>query len=205
MPGAPFDDFADLMRGTRGITMDMFRQPKKLLEAMDFWADLVIDSTIKNFPMTATPICVMPLHKGDDMFMSDKQFSTFYWPTLKKIFMAMINEGLVPMPFAEGRYTNRLKQITDMPKSSMVWLFDQTDMCEAKRVLGDIFCIAGNMPSSVLLTGTPQQVKENCHNLIQTCAPGGGYILSGGISIDKGSIDNLRAMMEASKEFGIYR
>ena len=35
--------------------------------------------------------------------------------------LTMVEEGLVPMPFAEGRYTNRLKQITDMPKSSVVW------------------------------------------------------------------------------------
>ena len=26
-----------------------------------------------------------PLHKGDDTFMSDKQFEKFYWPILEKI------------------------------------------------------------------------------------------------------------------------
>ena len=50
--------------------------------------------------------------------MSEKQFETFYWPTLKKVMMAYINEGLVPMPFAEGDYEPRLDIITDMPKAS---------------------------------------------------------------------------------------
>ncbi|OGO32730.1 MAG: hypothetical protein A2Z29_07930 [Chloroflexi bacterium RBG_16_56_11] len=205
MAGAPFDHFADTLRGTRGIAMDMFRQPRKLHEAMEFWADLMISSTIKNFPMTAGPVCMMPLHKGDDTFMSDKQFEEFYWPTLRKIFMAMIEEGLVPMPFAEGKYNNRLKQIADTPKSGVVWYFDQTDMAAAKKILGNTSCIVGNVPTSVVKTATPRQVREYCRKLIADCAPGGGYILAGGASIDKGKIENLRAMMDAAKEYGVYK
>jgi uroporphyrinogen-III decarboxylase len=148
---------------------------------------------------------MMPLHKGDDTFLSDKQFETFYWPTLRKVFMAMINEGLVPMPFAEGIYNNRLKQIADTPKSGVVWYFDKTDMAEAKRILGDTCCIVGNVPTSIVKTGTPQQVKENCRRLIEDCAPGGGYVLAGGASIDVGRIENLRAMMDAAKEYGVYK
>ena len=204
MAGAPFDHFADALRGTHGIVMDMYRQPDKLHEAMDYMLKLMIETSIKNFPMTASPVCIMPLHKGDDTFMSDKQFEEFYWPTLRKLFLAMIEEGLVPMPFAEGRYTNRLKQITDTPKSGVVWWFDQTDMAEAKRIIGDICCLVGNVPTSIVMTGTVEQVKDRCRQLIRDCAAGGGYILGGGASIDNGKIENLRAMMDAAKEYGVY-
>jgi hypothetical protein len=205
MAGAPFDHFADALRGTQGIAKDMFRQPKKLHEAMERYLQWTIETNIKNFPMTASPICMMPLHKGDDAFMSDKQFAEFYWPTYRRLLLAMINEGLVPMPFAEGRYTNRLKQINDTPPSGVVWYFDQTDMKEAKRILGGICCIAGNVPTSVVIKGTPDSVKEYCHKLIADCAPGGGFILAGGASIDNGKIENLQAMMEAAKEYGVYK
>ena len=204
MAGAPFDHFADALRGTQGISMDMFRQPKKLHEAMESFLSLSIKTSVKNFPMTASPICMMPLHKGDDTFMSDKQFAEFYWPYLRRLFLAMIDEGLVPMPFAEGRYNNRLKQITDTPRRGVVWYFDQTDMKEAKRVLGDVCCLMGNVPTSIIMKGTVQQVKEACRKLIEDCAPGGGYILSGGASIDNGKIENLKAMMDAAKEYGVY-
>jgi uroporphyrinogen-III decarboxylase len=117
----------------------------------------------------------------------------------------MINEGLVPMPFAEGRYNNRLKQIADTPESGVVWYFDQTDMARAKKIIGDICCIAGNVPTSVVMTGTVRQVKESCRKLIKACAPGGGYILAGGASIDKGNMANLHAMMDAAKEYGTYK
>jgi len=205
MAQAPYDFFADMQRGTRGITLDLYRQPEKLLEAIDVQLKLTINTAIRNYPMTNCPLCMMPLHKGDDTFMSDKQFEKFYWPSLQKLFMAMIEEGLVPMPFAEGRYNNRLKQITDTPKSGVVWYFDQTDMAEAKRILGKNSCIVGNVPSSIVMTGTKEQVKENCRKLIETCAPGGGYILAGGASIDTGDIANLRVMMEAAYEYGTYK
>ncbi len=205
MAGAPFDHFADALRGTQGIFTDMFRQPKKLHEAMEWYVKVNVETVLKNFPMTASPICMMPLHKGDDTFMSDKQFAEFYWPYLRRVFLAMINEGLVPFPFAEGRYNNRLKQITDTPPSGVVWYFDQTNMKEAKRVLGGICCIMGNVPTSVMLNGTPQQVKEACRKLIEDCAPGGGYILTGGAHIDSGDIKNFKAMMDAAKEYGVYK
>jgi hypothetical protein len=205
MAGAPFDHFADALRGTQGIARDMFRQPKKIHEAMECWLNLSVATSVKNFPITQSPICMMPLHKGDDAFMSDKQFAEFYWPYLRRLFLAMIDEGLVPMPFAEGRYNNRLKQITDTPPSGVVWYFDQTDMKEAKRVLGGICCIAGNVPTSIVMKGTVQQVKDYCRQLIKDCAPGGGFILAGGASIDNGKIENLKAMMDAAKEYGVYK
>jgi uroporphyrinogen-III decarboxylase len=204
MAQAPYDYFADMQRGTYGIAMDLYRQPEKLLEAIDVQLELTIETTIKNFPMTNCPICMMPLHKGDDTFMSDEQFEKFYWPSLRKLFLAMIEEGLVPFPFAEGRYNNRLKQITDTPRTGVVWYFDQTEMAHAKKTLGDVACIVGNVPSSIVMTGTSSQVKEKCRTLIESCAPGGGYILAGGASIDKGNIANLKAMMEAAYEYGIY-
>ena len=204
MAGAPYDHFADLMRGTRGIAMDMFRQPKKLHEAMEHELKLTL-AAIKNAPLAGSPVCFIALHKGDDTFMSDKQFDEFYWPYFRKIMLAMVEDGLVPMPFAEGRYTNRLKQITDTPRSSVIWWFDHTDMEQAKKVLGNVSCIIGNVPTSVVKTATAAEVKEHCRKLIETCAPGGGYILAGGASIDKGKFENLKAMMEAAYEYGMYK
>ncbi|OGO07034.1 MAG: hypothetical protein A2Y92_02855 [Chloroflexi bacterium RBG_13_57_8] len=77
-------------------------------------------------------------------------------------------------------------------------------MARAKDILGGTACIAGNVPSSLILTGTPADVKAYCRKLIELCGRGGGYILTGGAVIDKADPANLRAMMEASKEYGGY-
>ena len=137
--------------------------------------------------------------------MSVKQFQTFYWPTLKTVALGLIKEGILPVFFAEGSYNKRLDVIQDLPKASVAWYFDQTDIFRAKKEIGDKYCIIGNVPTSLLMTGTPQDVKEHCRKLIEVCGKGGGYILAGGANIDEGNPDNLRAMMAAAKEYGVYK
>jgi len=205
MAGAPFDMIADVLRGTQGAIMDMYRQPDKLHEAMEKLTPMAIRSAVAAADTSGCPVTFMPLHKGDETFMSTRQFETFYWPTFKKVLLGIINEGIVPFPFAEGRYGPRLEIIRDLPRGSMLWSFEDIDMARAKEILGDSACIAGNVPASVMHTGTPQDVKAYCRKLIEVCAPGGGYILTGAAGINEGNPDNLRAMMEAAKEYGVYK
>jgi hypothetical protein len=202
---APFDGIGDTLRGTKGIMMDMFRNGDKLTEAVEVMTELVIH-TLLNSPMAPDILTVsFPLHKGSDNWMSPKQFERFYWPSLKRVMDALIEEGIIPVMFVEGAYNTRLDYLTDFPKGSAVWWFDQTDMVQAKKVLGDKFCIQGNVPSSLMVTGEPEQVKAKCRELIANCGQGGGYILDVGCVADDPKLDNLRAMISAVREYGVYR
>ena len=201
---APFDILADTLRGTRGIFTDIYRQPENVFMAMDKVTQMNISCGLDGANMSGRPIVFFALHKGDDSFMSNKQYEEFYWPTFRKVILGLIEEGVVPLLFAEGSYNNRLETIKDLPRGKVIWYFDRTDMFRAKKILGDNACIAGNVPASLLCTGTPKEVKEYCRKLIEVCGEGGGFILTGGASIDKGDPDNLRAMTEAAMEYGVY-
>jgi uroporphyrinogen-III decarboxylase len=201
---APFDILADTLRGTKGILLDLYRQPEKVLQAMEKIVKMNINVGLDGINMSGVPLVFFALHKGDDTFMSSKQYEKFYWPTFRKVILGLIEDGAVPLLFAEGAYRNRLEIIKDLPRGKVIWYFDRTDMFEAKKILGDTACISGNVPASLLITGTPKQVKDYCRKLIEVCGEGGGFILTGGASIDKGNPDNLRAMTEAVMEYGIY-
>ena len=185
--------------------MDMYRQPEKLHLAMEKLTPLNIEIGVTSATMSGNPIVMFPLHRGDDTFMSDEQYEEFYWPTFRKVIMGLVEEGVVPCLFAEGKYNNRLKTIKDLPKGSVVWHFDQTDMFQAKKILGEKCCIQGNVPSSLLYTGSPEDVKEYCHKLIEVCGKGGGFILSAGSVAENPKLENIRAMMEAVREYGVYK
>lgn len=137
--------------------------------------------------------------------MSQKQFEKFYWPSLKKVINALIHEGIIVSLFAEGSYNTRLESINEFPKGTVQWIFDQTDMARAKKVLGSKCCIQGNVPSSLMITGTPREVKEHSRRLIETCGKGGGYILCSGAGATEAKLENLKAMVEAAKEYGVYK
>ena len=202
---APFDTLGDTLRGTAGLMKDMYRRPDKVLEACDKIADLTINSILKS-PRNFQNIMVnYPLHKGADGWMSQKQFETFYWPPLKKVMNALINEGFIQRLFAEGGFNTRLEYVNEFPKGSVIWMFDQTDMSRAKKILGNNCCIEGNVPASLLATGEPRDVKTCCRKLIEDCGKGGGYILSSGCVGFSPKLENLTAMMEAVREYGVYK
>ena len=199
---APYDILADTLRGTRGIVRDMFRQPEKMIEAMESLVAMNINCAVQGADFSGRPVVFFPLHKGDDTFMSTVQYEKFYWPTFRKVIMGVIEAGCVPLLFAEGQYHDRLDIIKDLPAGKVIWHFDRTPIVRAKSILGDTACIMGNVPASLLITGTPEAVKEHCLRLIDACGRNGGFILSGGASIDQGNPDNLHAMMAAAMAAG---
>lgn len=79
--------------------------------------------------------------------MSLKQFQTFYWPTLHRIILGLIEAGLTPHVF-----------------------------------------------------------KEYCKKLIDVAGKDGGFILDGATGIpDEARVENVRAMAEITREYGVYR
>ena len=57
----------------------------------------------------------------------------------------------------------------------------------------------------MLCTGTPDEVKDRCKKLIDVVGKGGGFIMDAGATIDEEKPENIRAMLEFTKEYGVYR
>jgi hypothetical protein len=199
-----FDTIGDTLRGTRGIMLDMYRQPDKLIKAMERLTPIMVKMGVSAARQNGNPVVFIPLHKGADGFLSEEQFKRFYWPTFKDLMLGLIKEGCIPFPWAEGGYNTRLKIIKDVPKGKVIYGFDQTDMAEAKKILGDVACIGGNMSIATLSLGKPQEVRDSVKKLIDTCARGGGYIMISGAVIEDVPPANLKMMIDATKELGVY-
>jgi len=201
----PFDMIGDTLRGTKGIMMDMYRQPDKLLQAMEVMLPLAIKIGVSGVKASGVPVVAVVMHKGADGFLSDEQYKKFYWPTFRKLLIGLIDEGIIPFLFAEGGYNSRLEVVRDLPKGKVWWWLDRTDMAKAKKILGDTACIGGNVPPDLLAVGTLQQVKDYVKKLIDTCAKGGGYILGNGTVMEQAKPENLHAMIDTAKEYGVYK
>jgi hypothetical protein len=201
---APFDILSDTLRGTRGMMIDMYRCPEKVLAACERLVPVTLDWVFKRQRDLGSPVIMLPLHKGADGFMNEEQFRTFYWPSLRAVLLGLIEEGMIPLCFAEGRFNSRLEAIMDLPKGKTIWAFDQTDMARAKETIGTIACIQGNVPLSLFHAGTRDDIESYTRKLIDTAGRGGGYILDSGASIDNGAPENLQAMIDTAKEYGVY-
>ncbi len=203
--GCPFDMISDFLRGMRGTMLDMYRNPDKLLETIELLSKRQLERIKAMPPAERFTLCFTALHRGADGFMSLKQFDTFYWPYLLKNINAMIEKGYTPNIFFEGDYTSRLERLLEMPKGKVVASMDCSDMKRVKEVLGGHCCILGNVPPSLLQTGTPEDVKKCCKWLIDVVGKGGGYIMAPATAIDQAKTENLKAMVDFTKEYGRYR
>ncbi|BAK47910.1 MAG: uroporphyrinogen decarboxylase family protein [Eubacterium sp.] len=200
----PFDDFADCIRGLVNTVMDLAEDPAKLAEAVSRYADVTIPAAIDTAKMQHAEYLFVPLHAGMDEFMSPEDYEQYYWPPLRRLIDACIENSITPMLMCEGNYYSRLETLKQVPKGKVVYFFEKQDMKEAKRVLGDTACIAGNMSTETLMHGTPERVVEETRRLLDICAPGGGYIMSNSMSLDACSRENVAAWAEATRKYGAY-
>jgi uroporphyrinogen-III decarboxylase len=203
---APFDFLGDSLRGTRGVMLDLYRSPQKVLAAVERLTPLAIQMGVDAANGSGNPFALIPLHKGADGFMSNADFEKFYWPSFKATLLGLIQEGVIPFMFVEGSYNRRLDILANsgLPAGKTMWIFDQTDMAEAKKKFGSWACIGGNVPSSLFKAGTPEQMEVYVKKLLDTCAPGGGFFLSPGAVLDQAQAENIRTYLRVARECGQY-
>lgn len=203
--GPPFDMISHSMRGMKGTMMDLYRQPDKLIAACDKILELTLSRPLPPPNEFGNIRLFMTVTRGSDDFMSKAQWEKFYWPTFRKLIHSLIERGGTPCVFFEGKFTSKLEYLLDFPKGKMLARLDTTDIQRAKEVLKGHTCIQGNVPSSLLQTGTVDDVKAYCKNLIDTVGKDGGFILSPRSSTDEVKPENLKAMIDFTHEYGVYR
>ncbi len=205
---APYDILGDYFRGTMGIFEDLLDEEtvEYVEQACYMFADQQI-SRLQGFFQTADmPVrrVFFPLHKAMDGFMSEKQFERLYWKPLKKVMMALIKMDVTPYIYTEGPYSSRLEMLTDVPKGKVLYHFEKVDMKEAKRVLGGIACISGNLPVSQIEFGKKESVANMTKKLLDDCMPDGGYIFDFDGSLENAKPENLDVMFEVLDQYGKY-
>jgi uroporphyrinogen-III decarboxylase len=202
---APFDFMSDTLRGMRGIMLDIHRRPDKLLAAMDKVLRFELEFAINWSRATGINVAFIPLHRGSDGFMSLAQFEKFYWPTLKAMQVALVENGIMPFVFYEGVWDQRLKYLVELPKAKTTGLFQFSDIFKVKQVVGGTMCIAGGMRNSLLQAGTADEVREFTIKLCQEVGRGGGFIMTTGIGEMEGcKPDLVKVWVDTTKEYGVY-
>ncbi len=202
---APFDFMSDTLRGLRGIFLDMLRCPDKLLAAQEKVGRFQIKHAVASTQVTGIPTTFIPLHRGSDGFMSLPQFEKFYWPQLKAMLLALIDNGITPWVYYEGTWDKRLKYLAELPKGKTVGFFQTSDIFKVKEIVGDTMCIIGGMPLALFKGGSAAQVREYTHKVCQEVGKGGGFISTTNVMELEGcDPDLVQVWVDAVKEYGVY-
>ena len=202
---APFDIIADKLRGYKGLCFDLFRQPDKVQAACEALMPHLLHVAMSG----AVPDRIVPvglwMPRGCVPFLSPEQFVRFFWPTLKEIIEALWADGIQTLFYAEGDWNANLGLVATLPEGSIVFHADRGDINEIHAALGEKFCLSGGIPNDVLALGTPEEVRDRCRKVIDSVAKEGGFIMDAcAIMQNDARVENVRAMTEFTREYGVY-
>lgn len=202
---APFDILADKLRGYLGLCTDLFERPHKVKAACEALAPHLLHVALSGAnPDKNVPITIW-MHRGCVPFISFEQFRYFYWATLKPIIEAIWAQGHQVLFYAEGDWNHHLDAFAELPDASIIFHADKGDIFEIHRVLGHKFCLSGGIPNWLLGCKTPADVRACCKKVIDGVARDGGYIMDASAIIQNdATVENVRAMTEFTREYGVY-
>jgi len=212
MPGAicgilkaPMDIIADKLRGYIGLTMDIINQPEKVLAACEALAPHLLAAALAGADPTGTVPITIWMHRGCVPFVSPDTFQRIYWATLKPIIEGIWAAGHQTLFYAEGNWNHHLDSFAELPDKSIIYHVDQADPFEVHEKLGHKFCLSGGLPNVMLGWGKPDDVRAHCKKLIDGLGKDGGYIMDASAIVQNvAKVENIRAMTDFTREYGVY-
>lgn len=177
----------DLIRNqdlVRAILRPATESAKRFAEAtVQYGADVVVAAD----PMASTSV------------VSPKMFQEFALPYLREVMAAVRKAGSIPSLHVCGMTNPILRNLVETG-TRIVELDHLVDLKKAKEEIGKDVCIQGNIdPISVLLRGTPEDVRSHAIDCILKAGQFGGFILSSGCEIPlETPFENIKSMVSAS-------
>jgi uroporphyrinogen-III decarboxylase len=92
-----------------------------------------------------------------------------------------------------------------LPPGKVAAHCDRVDWEKFKEVCGDVLCFWGDIAGSLLVTGPPEQVKDDVKTLIDLFGDTGALMIDGSNTVpDEAGPENVMAMTKAVHEYGVY-
>ena len=200
----PFEVLSYL-RGSTNFMKDIYRYPEKIKAVSDFMIDGMIAIGEYAASLAGGNVILIGTIRSSADFISEKVFEDLVFPYLKKMVSKFIEDGYLVQLHCDTDWTDRLHYFTELPKGKIYMHMDErTDIKKAKEILGSHMAIEGNFKPSLFTLGTPNQIEKRTKEIIDDCADGGGLWV--GVEIpDDAKLENLKAMIDTCKTYGVYR
>lgn len=194
-----------MMRGTERALLDMKKNPDALKELLDIATESCIIYGEAVVEAGADLIWVSDPTSSGDM-ISRKAFEEFVYPFLRRQIRSYKRMGTKVFLHICGNVNDRLEAMANTGADA-ISVDEKVDLSRAKSLIGNRVCIMGNVsPGVTLLQKTPKDVEEESKIAIEKAMAGGGFVLASGCIVPAAVPgENIAAMVNAAKKYGVYQ
>lgn len=206
--GHIFTEIWELM-GFETFAIALYEQPDLIAAMFDRVGALVhhICSTLAEIPNVGALRFNDDLGYANGLLVGPDVYRRYQFPWMKKIVDVGHQKSLPFIYHCDGGVMEVLDDLVAIGIDALHPIEPKPmDIREVKRRIGDKVCLMGNVPQTYPLAwGSPEDVELHVLQLLRDVAPGGGYCVGSGHSVqDYVPIENFRAMIETVLRYGQY-
>ncbi len=211
---SPFwHDLIDLL-GMENMYLKMYDEPLLVDTVIVCLVDYYAAVSQKIFDAAAEPIDIFFI--GNDFgsqrgpLLSEEMFRRFMLPHLRRLVNLGHDYNLKVMMLCCGGFAELIPSMIEIGLDGVHAIQPccrGMELPKLKAEFGDKILLNGAIDSHhVLITGTPESVREDTRKVLQIMKPGGGYIAgaSHDTILEETPTENVLAMFDAIREFGPY-
>ncbi|TFG01862.1 MAG: hypothetical protein EU542_06210 [Promethearchaeota archaeon] len=146
------------------------------------------------------------LERVSSTFISPQVFEELVLPDLIRLVKDNVRNGRTVVFHMDSDWTPFLHYFLEFPSNGRYILhLENTDIFKAKELLGDRFCLMGNVPTDLLRFGPENKIIGYVKKLIEVCGQDGGYMMSCGCEVAPDTpFKNLKLMIDTTLKYGTY-
>lgn len=197
----PILDNISMIRSLEEFFFDLYDDPGLIMDVVKKYQPIEDETNIKMLKQNGgTRVWLAPMRTSAS-FISPEMFGELAWPIMKDMILRYRDAGIKTVVHADGNWLPMLKYFLELPKGSChIELDGATDIFAAYDMLQGWHSLRGDVPSTLMAYGTPDEVREYCEKLIQMGMKG-GFMLSTGCELPlNAKVENIKAMMDSVKE-----
>lgn len=198
---APFQ-VGGIIRGITGWMRDTIKNPELIAATLEFTTP-VVERWARELVRAGADVILM----GDSLASADvvsvHDYTKWAVEAERIVMDAVRDEGGMAMLHICGRTSDRWLEMVGS-NADIFDLDSPVDLAQAKTAVGDRVAIRGNVDTTLLAMGTAADVTAATIDLIEHVGPG-GWVVGSGCEIGQLTpVENVVAMVEATKTHGQF-
>jgi len=199
----PFEGLCG-MRSLQEFYMDCYKIPDKLKEVSDFIFEEKYPQTEAALEAYDNPVGVGAWVGGwrtASAMVNPKIWENLVWPYMKRSAEQLVKHGIYAVMHLDSSWDRDIARFGELPEGMTILNTDaMTNLPNARQKLPKM-PLMGDVPPSLLTTGTPQQVTDYVNRLIDEVGPEGLFVCPACDTPVNAKYENMAAMLKATNEW----